>query len=105
MKCLVFKSKMFMSKQTLKEERLRIINELNKDGIAIIGPDMELVTVPETWIKSNINPPAYKDIIFTDGHIIYSGILNAFDQYVDRTGEVIDNVTAWMEAPLPYEEE
>lgn len=48
-------------------------------------------------------PEEYEDVICCDSNgILYVATFNSFGQFIAKSSEVIENVTAWMEAPEPY---
>lgn len=48
-------------------------------------------------------PQEYEDVICCDANgILYVATFNSFGQFIAKSSEVIENVTAWMEAPEPY---
>ena len=102
----LIKSKLFANERTLDEARARFINQLNDNGIVVMGPDFEIIPIPSEWIKASVaSPKVYSEILFCDvNKIEYIGTYNNFEQYVDRSGEIIEDVVAWMQAPQPYEE-
>lgn len=106
MKSFILKSKMIMRQETLDQARKRFISQLNNDGIVVIGPEFEIIPIPGEWIKCEvIKPKPYAEIIFCDKNKIeYIGTINNFNQFVDRSGEVIEDVVAWMPSPIPFEE-
>lgn len=51
-------------------------------------------------------PEEYEDVICCDANgILYVATFNSFGQFIAKSSEVIENVTAWMEAPEPYRRE
>jgi len=106
MKNFIIKSKLFASEKTLDEARARFIYQLNENGVVVMSPDFEIVPIPSEWVKASVaSPKVYSEILFCDANKIeYIGTFNNFEQYVDRSGEIIEDVVAWMPAPLPYEE-
>lgn len=49
-------------------------------------------------------PEPFTDLIFQDAAgEIYLGTMDALSRFIDKTGQSIENVVAWMEAPKPYE--
>ena len=101
----IIKSKLFAKEETLNQARERFIHQLNENGIVVMGPDFEIVPIPNEWIKFKIaKPEEYSEIIFCDADKIeYIGTYNSFGQFVDRSGEIIEDVVAWMPAPDPFE--
>lgn len=48
-------------------------------------------------------PEEYEDVICCDSNgILHVATFNSFGQFIAKSSEVIENVTAWMEAPEPY---
>ena len=107
MKKLIIRSRMFLREDRMQQERQRIMRELNESGICIMDPYFEILPVPSEWVKLEYAAPVeYAEVLFCDKNKIqYIGTYNSFKQFVDRSGEIIDDVVAWMPAPLPYEDE
>ena len=54
--------------------------------------------------ESDHLPEQFADIIFQDDKgEMYLGTMDALCRFIDKSGQSIENVIAWMEAPQPYE--
>lgn len=76
-----------------------------KEGMTIIDPSYELVSVPSEWINAKIvGPNPYAEIIMCDSNgVEYIGTFDRLGRYLTHTGMQIEDVAAWMPAPAPYE--
>lgn len=90
-----------------KMRRISLINHMAEEGIVILDPDMKIVPEPNTWYKvADAWPTSFEDIIFCDKDgIEYIGAMDELKRFIDRSGESIQNVVAWMPAPEAYSED
>ena len=98
MQRFILKSKMFQRPETLHEERVRIINQLQEGeiGIATVGPEYDVV----------IKPQPLEDIIMcTKEGYRYIGLMDDLERFIAIGIGTIENVVAWMPAPIAYEVE
>lgn len=105
MRRLIIKAKMVYKSDQLDYIRRKVLNQLSKDGVALIpcGFDYEFEPSDEWIAKGTIEPEQFSEIIFCDSSgIIYAGTIDALHRYIDRSGEAVLNVVAWMPAPKPY---
>lgn len=74
-------------------------------GLIIVPPQYEVVFEPSEWIRMDAAaPPKYKDLILCDKNgIEYIGIMDDLNRLIDRSGEKIEDIVAWMPAPQAYE--
>lgn len=105
MKRLLIKSKRLLSTQERLHKILQI-QKMQEGGIIILEPDFEIIPEPNNWYKANeANPTPFNDVIFQDNNNeMYIGTMDALNRFVDKSGQSIENVVAWMPAPEPYEE-
>lgn len=106
MKRMIIRAKKLMSAQ----ERMRKILELqqmNENGIIILDDTFEIVPEPNTWyLTKDAAPTPFNDVIFCDENgVEYLGTMDGIGRFIDRAGESIKNVIAWMPAPEPYEKD
>lgn len=103
MEQIILKTRMLMRADILQQERQRIQKEL-KEGLTILDPTFEVEFVPSEWVRcKTILPEEYRDIIFCDSKgIEYIGMIDGLKRFIDRSGEKIEDVVAWMPAPLPF---
>lgn len=90
-----------------KKRRILQIKQMSEEGIVILDPDMKIVPEPNTWYKvADVWPTAFEDVIFCDKDgIEYIGTMDELKRFIDRSGESIKNVVAWMPAPEAYSED
>ena len=105
MKRLLIQSKRLLSTQE-RMRRILQIQQMQKEGIIILEPDFEIIPEPNNWYKaSEANPTPFNDVLFCDDQgEMYIGTMDALMRFVDKSGQSIKNVVAWMPAPEPYEE-
>lgn len=105
MRRLIIKAEMALKAEYLDFVRQKVLTQLARDGLALIpcGFDYEFEPSDEWISKDTIEPEQFSEIIFCDASgIIYSGTIDALHRYIDRSGEAVLNVVAWMPAPKPY---
>lgn len=109
MQRLILKSKMFQSIKTVQEERLRVIKQLQEGpiGVAIVGPEYDVILMPNEWIRTDvIKPQPLEDIIIcTKEGYRYIGLMDELERFIAIGIGKIENVVAWMPAPIAYEVE
>ena len=108
MKKIILRANMMRPIMEYEMERERVLNELQNDGVAVVGPEFDVYFEPveNGWISVKaIKPESYREIIFCDSKgFEYIGTYDGLERFIDRTGEKIENVVAWMPAPEPYED-
>ena len=109
MQRFILKSKMFQRPETLHEERVRIINQLQEGpiGVAIVGPEYDVILMPNEWVRTDvIKPQPLEDIIMcTKEGYRYIGLMDELERFIAIGIGTIENVVAWMPAPIAYEVE
>lgn len=86
--------------------RKEFLRQQANDPAVIIPNDFDIEVVEDgTWIARDIiEPQDFREIIFCDKNgIIYAGTKDELGRYIDRSGESIEGVVAWMPAPKAYE--
>lgn len=103
---MIIKCKKLMRPQ----ERIKKILELQQMeamGLVLLDDEYELVPESNTWYRlKDALPTEYAEIIFCDKDgVLYIGTMDSLKRFIDRSGESIQDVVAWMPAPEAYEEE
>lgn len=107
MNTILLKAKKLMPVETEEAYRKKFIKEYRGDRVAVIPNAFEIEVIPDgqTWVDIKIiEPKEFREILFCDkAGIIYAGTRDGLGRYIDRSGERIENVVAWMPAPKAYE--
>lgn len=106
MKRILIKSKRILSTAGRMKEILQL-QQMAETGIILLDPDFEIIPEPNTWYKAEeASPTPFNDVLFCDDKgEMYIGTMDELRRFVDKTGQSIKNVKAWMPAPEPYEED
>lgn len=79
----------------------------NDRPLVIMPPQYDIVFEPSEWIRLDVvMPPKYKDLILCDKNgIEYIAIYDDLERFIDRSGEKVEDIIAWMPAPQAYSED
>lgn len=106
MKRFLLKPKTKMPYRDMELFRKEFLRQQANDSAVIIPNDFDIEVIEDgTWIEREIiEPQDFREIIFCDKNgIIYAGTKDELGRYIDRSGESIEGVVAWMPAPKAYE--
>lgn len=105
MKRFLIKPKMKMPYRDMELYRKEFMRQ-TADGVCFVPNEFDIEVIEDgTWIaREIIEPQDFREIIFCDKNgIIYAGTKDELGRYIDRSGESIEGVVAWMPAPKAYE--
>ena len=106
MKLFLLKPKKIMSIMDMELYRKEFLRQQLNDKVCFVPNEFDIEVIEDgTWIaREIIEPQDFREIIFCDkSGIIYAGTKDELGRYIDRSGESIEGVVAWMPAPKAYE--
>ena len=106
MKRLILKQKEKLTQEMAKKQFEEIYLGMRK-SLVIVPPQYDIVFEPSEWIRLDVvMPPKYKDLILCDiNGIEYIAIYDDLERFIDRSGEKVEDIIAWMPAPQAYSED
>lgn len=106
MKRLILKQKEKITQEMAKKQFEEIYLGMRK-SLVIVPPQYDIVFEPSEWIRLDVvKPPKYKDLILCDKNgIEYIAIYDDLERFIDRSGEKVEDIIAWMPAPQAYSED
>ena len=106
MKRLIIKHQEKLTPETARKQFEELYLGMDRP-LVIMPPQYDIVFEPSEWIRLDVvMPPKYKDLILCDKNgIEYIAIYDDLERFIDRSGEKVEDIIAWMPAPQAYSED